>query len=160
MVGGRGGFFQPGPRGEGNNMSGEDDVRAASARFYAALNAMVEGDSSSMADCWWHEPTVTALHPIGGSTIGWDAVEDSFAQVAKLSSGGKVEIRDRRVAVSGDMAYELGFEDGTVTMAGTPTTIDHRVTNVYRRKDGEWRLVHHHTDVSPAMLDVLAKLKG
>ncbi len=140
-------------------MSSEDDVRAASARFYAALNAMIQGDSSSMEGAWWHEPSVTAMHPIGGSTLGWDAVEDSFAQVAKLSSGGEVKIRDQRIVAGSDMAYELGFEDGSVTMAGTPTVIDHRVTNIYRKQEGEWRLVHHHTDISPAMLDVLAKLQ-
>lgn len=28
------------------------------------------------------------------------------------------------------------------------------------REAGTWRLVHHHTDVSPAMLDVLARLKA
>ena len=76
-----------------------------------------------------------------------------------MSSGGTVAIRDQRIAVGGDMAYELGVEDGSVTLAGTPTVIDHRVTNVYRKQDGEWRLVHHHTDTSPAMLAVIAKLQ-
>ena len=140
-------------------MSSEDDVRAASAKFYAAINAMIMGDSSSMAGAWWHEPTVTTMHPIGGCNTGWDAVADSFAQVAKLSSGGRVALSDQRIAAGGDMAYELGQEDGSLTLAGTPVKIDHRVTNVYRLKDGEWRMVHHHTDTSPAMLELVAKLQ-
>ena len=55
-------------------MSDLDGVRAASAKFYAALNKMVNGDSSSMDECWWHEGSVTAMHPIGGRTPGWDGV--------------------------------------------------------------------------------------
>ena len=37
-------------------------------------------------------------------------------------------------------------------------SLRHRVTNIYRREAGAWKLVHHHTDISPAMLDVLARL--
>jgi len=42
------------------------------------------------------------------------------------------------------------------------TTFDARhiqtVTNVYRKVEGGWKLAHHHTDVSEAMLDVLKRL--
>ncbi|MEO6354113.1 MAG: hypothetical protein ABI656_00070 [bacterium] len=34
-------------------------------------------------------------------------------------------------------------------------TINHRVTNIYQREAGGWKLIHHHTDLVPAMLDVL-----
>ncbi len=73
-----------------------------------------------MAEACWNEPSVTAMHPIGGSSIGWDRVEDSFAQVAKLSSGCEAKIRDQRIVAGSDVAYELGFVDGKVTLAGTP----------------------------------------
>ena len=141
-------------------MSSEDDVRAASRKFYGALNRMADGDSSAMADVWSHGASVTSMHPIGGRQVGWDAVAELFAQVAKLAAGGKVALTDQLIQVAGDIAYEIGVEGGDVTLGGHPVVIDHRVTNVYRREDGAWRMVHHHTDTSPAMLDVLAKLKA
>jgi ketosteroid isomerase-like protein len=141
-------------------MSSEDDVRAASQKFYGALNKMANGDSSSMAEAWSHGASVTTMHPIGGRQLGWEAVAESFAQVAKLASGGKVALTDQLIQVVGEMAYEMGVEDGDVTLGGHPVAIDHRVTNVYRREDGDWRMVHHHVDTSPAMLDVLAKLQA
>ena len=141
-------------------MSSEDDVRDASKKFYAALNKMVNGDSSALAEVWSHGGSVTTMHPIGGRQVGWDAVAESFAQVAKLCSGGKVALTDQIIQVVGDMAYEVGHEDGDATMGGLPVVLDHRVTNVYRREDGAWRMVHHHTDTSPAVLDVLAKLQA
>lgn len=141
-------------------MSSEDDVRAASETFYAALNRMANGDNSTMADAWWHEATVTAMHPIGERTVGWDAVEGSFAQVASMSSDGAIALQDQTIHVVGDMAYELGVESGSFKLGGHAAKIDQRVTNVYRRQDGAWRLVHHHADISPSMIQVLSLLEA
>jgi hypothetical protein len=69
----------------------------------------------------------------------------------------RVRLTDQKIQVSGDLAYELGVERGTITMAGQEVTLDHRVTNVYRREAGTWKIVHHHTDVAPALLDVLKR---
>jgi ketosteroid isomerase-like protein len=140
-------------------MSG-DDVCKASHKFYSALNKMANGDSESMADAWWHGATVSVMHPIGGRTVGWDAVAASFAKVASVASNGRVELRDQVIEVCGDMAYEMGLEVGALQLGGNAAAIDHRVTNVYRREDGEWRMVHHHTDTSPAMIEVLGKLQA
>ena len=140
-------------------MSTTDEVRKASAQFYAALNQMANGDSSSMADVWSHGASVTTMHPIGGREVGWDAVRASFEQVAKIASAGKVELKDQLIQVAGDVAYEVGSEQGHLNLAGHHASIDHRVTNIYQRQAGGWKLVHHHTDTSPAMLDILSRLQ-
>lgn len=56
-----------------------------------------------------------------------------------------------------DMAVETGIENGTLVITGHQVTLQHRVTNVYRKVEGGWKLTHHHTDVSEAMLDVLKR---
>lgn len=71
-----------------------------------------------------------------------------------------VDLADQIIQIAGDAAYELGIERGHVTLAGEQVTIDHRVTNVYRREAGSWKIVHHHTDVAPAMVEVLNRLKS
>jgi hypothetical protein len=38
--------------------------------------------------------------------------------------------------------------------------IEHRVTNIYHREAGSWKMVHHHVDVSPAMLDIVSRLQA
>ena len=138
----------------------EDEVRKASKQFYAGLNSMANGDSGPLANIWSHDAGVTTLHPIGGRDIGWAAVRGSFEQVAKLASKGKVELKDQLIRVVGDLAYEVGIEYGQITLAGEPVTIEHRVTNIYQRQAGEWKMVHHHTDISPAMIDVLRRLQA
>jgi ketosteroid isomerase-like protein len=140
-------------------MATEDEVRAASRQFYAGLNRMVNGDACPLADAWSHSATVTAMHPIGGRSVGWDAVGASFEQVARLSSDGKIELKDQLVHVAGDLAYEVGVEHGQITLAGHKVAIDHRVTNIYQRQAGAWKMTHHHTDISAAMLEALRRLQ-
>jgi len=141
-------------------MSSEDEVRTASAQFYAALNSMMAGDAAPLADAWSHSASVSTMHPIGGRQTGWDEVRGSFEQVAQLASGGHAELRDQSLQVAGDMAYEVGIEQGQATLAGEQITIEQRVTNVYRRDAEGWKMVHHHTDLSAAMLDLLSRLQA
>jgi len=56
--------------------------------------------------------------------------------------------------------YEIGTERGRGKVAGEQIEFEHRVTNVYRREGGQWKMVHHHTDVSPAMVEVLRRLQA
>jgi len=139
-------------------MSTEDDVRNASKHFYAALNRMASGDAGPMAEAWSHGAGVTAMHPIGSRSVGWEAIEGSFEQFAQLATDGRVELKDQLIQVAGDMACEVGVEHGQMKLAGQPVSIEHRVTNVYRREGGAWKVIHHHTDVSPAIVGVLSKL--
>lgn len=141
-------------------MTTEDEVRAASKDFYAALNRMLNGDAGSLGDIWSHSATVTTMHPIGGREVGWDQVRNSWEQVAQISTGGQVTLDDQLIQVAGDAAYELGVEHGQFTLAGQPVTGECRVTNIYRREPGGWKVVHHHTDVAPAMIDAVSRLSA
>jgi hypothetical protein len=53
-------------------MATENDVRAASEKFYSALNRMLNGDAGPLGDIWSHSGTVATMHPIGGREAGWD----------------------------------------------------------------------------------------
>lgn len=141
-------------------MSSHDEVRKASEDFYAALNRMANGDASSLSDIWSHGAEVTALHPIGGRHVGWDAIRESFEQVSQLASGGNIELHDQLIHVAGEVGCEVGVERGELTMGGHQTSIDHRVTNLYQREAGKWKMIHHHTDTSQAMLEVLSRLQA
>lgn len=141
-------------------MSVQDAVRKASMEFYAALNSMLNGDAAALAKIWSHGDQVTTMHPVGGRENGWGKVNETWQQVAKVMSGGQVKLDDQLLQVAGDMAYEVGTERGNATLAGQRIAIEHRVTNVYRQEGGQWKIVHHHTDVSPAMQDALRRLSA
>ena len=39
-----------------------------------------------------------------------------------------------------------------------PATIALRVTNISRKEAGAWKVVHHHPDVYPAMVEILNQM--
>ena len=141
-------------------MTTENDVRDASKKFYAALNGMIRGNAGPLTEIWSHGTNVTTMHPIGGREVGWDEVRKSWEQVAQIATEGQVTLDDQAIQVVGDMAYEIGVERGHATLAGERVEIDDRVTNIYRRESGTWKIVHHHTDIAPEMLDLLNRLKA
>jgi ketosteroid isomerase-like protein len=141
-------------------MAAQAPVRKASKAFYAALNSMAQGDAGPMADVWSHSATASTMHPIGGREVGWNKVKGPWQQVASLCSGGKVSLTSQLIRADSKMAYEIGVEKGHIVLAGTKVTIEHRVTNIYRRENGKWKIVHHHTDESQAMTDLLARLQA
>ena len=141
-------------------MAAEDEVRQTSARFYAALNSMTNGDAGPMMAVWAHSGDVTTQHPIGAREVGWEQVRPVWEQVASMASRGQVRLRDQLIRVGTDLAYEVGVEEGEVTLAGERIAFgSQRVTNIYRREGAEWKIVHHHSDPSPAMNDLISRLQ-
>ena len=90
-------------------MSPEKDIRKASDKFYAALNSILNGDWSPMADVWSRRPEVSAKHPPGGTQVGWDEIRASWENLAKICSKGRVELREQRISVGEDLAYETSI---------------------------------------------------
>lgn len=135
-----------------------DTVRKASDRFYEALEQLLNGDAEPMAAVWSHRDDVTTMHPIGGREVGWDVVSEPWKMVASLSEDGSVTRRDQLVRANGELAYELTTEAASVKLSGRPLEVELRATNVYRLEDDEWKIVHHHTDLSDEFIEVLEEL--
>jgi len=140
-------------------MSAEDEVRKASTQFYAALNKMLNGDAGALSDIWSHSSAVTTMHPIGGRQVGWEEVRKTWEQVAQAASDGKVQLKDQFIRAAGDMAYESGVEHADFKLGGQKVEGRIRVTNIYQREAGAWKITHHHADVLPAMVEVLNRLQ-
>jgi ketosteroid isomerase-like protein len=139
-------------------IAAEKDVRAASDRFYSALEAMANGDASAMAEIWSHEDDVTTMHPIGGREEGWEAVNGSWTGVAAASTDGTLTRADQVIRVIGNSAYELCTESVSMTFAGEPMSLEGRATNVYREENGEWKIVHHHADLNAEFAEMVANM--
>lgn len=136
------------------------EVKTVSDAFYAALNDMLEGTpvSAEIAPLWLEAEGVTALHPIGGRDTGLNTLIGAFDGVASLATGGTLMLDEQAIAVFGDTAVETGVETGTATLAGEETLLGYRVTNVYTLTEDGWRMVHHHTDPSAPIIDLLSRL--
>ena len=118
------------------------------ARQIEAEEALVLGDPEPRMKLWSRRDPVTLFGAIGMSESGWDKLSQTFSWVASRFS----DVSDFRfdvevVDVSGDRAYTLGFERFKASVAGRPVEpVTVRVTHIYRREDGEWKIVHRHAD--------------
>jgi ketosteroid isomerase-like protein len=131
-------------------MTAEDEIRQVSEQYYAALSALLTGDAGPLTQIWSHSPGVTAMNPYGGREVGWEQLRPILERVAQgcVGSQARVWLQDPLIRVGGDLAYETGIESGEGVIMGKPTTISHRVTNIYRREADGWKMVHRHTDLN------------
>jgi len=141
-------------------MAKDDDVRKASSEFYKALNQMTNGNAESLKAIWSHREDVSTMHPVGGRQVGWDDVWNTWDQVAQVSSDGNVVLKDQVIRTEGTLAFETGTEQAEFKIAGNKAAGEVRVTNIYRNENGSWKIIHHHTDLAPEMVEVLKKLEA
>jgi ketosteroid isomerase-like protein len=127
-----------------------DDFRAGMlARQTEAEEAIVLGDAGPRMELWSRRDPVSVLGAaIPECKTGWDELSKIFRWVASMFSDVSDFSFDIEVAeVGADMAYTVGYERFTGSIDGRPVApITVRVTHVYRREDGEWKIVHRHGD--------------
>jgi len=130
-----------------------DDTRAveqANAEFYASLNALFTGDYGPMESVWSHADDVTYMGPAGGFQIGWDAVRANWQTQAAKKLGGNVEPAETRFIVGDELAFSFCFERGNNRdPQGQVIPVAIRATNVFRKENGQWKMIGHHTDILP-----------
>ena len=130
-------------------MTKKQAIEEASARFYDALNRTCSGDPEPMKDAWWHDETVTVGHPMGNWLVGWETVWLTWVEFSKVLEKPNIVVTGLAIHFVGDVAYTTGTENVVVTLGGSELRWSSQVTNIFREKDGEWRLVHHHADKAP-----------
>lgn len=129
-------------------MSATSDVRSASDAFYAALNRMGNGAKGAMEGVWSHGTQVTAMHPIGGRTEGWETVRQSFDQVAGMATNDRIGIRDQQMTIGG-MNGSPGSTELAIIRPGRgirpqpsppPQLVERRHDGQRGAQRGAWRL--------------------
>jgi ketosteroid isomerase-like protein len=118
-------------------------------RQVAAERAIHNGDVEPRLALWSHHDPVT-LFGAALSGYGWPQLSADFATVASwFSDSQRYEVEVVAAGASGDLAYMVGYEHNTVKVNGQLRDYTLRVTHVYRREDGQWRIVHRHADAPP-----------
>lgn len=128
----------------------EESVRAATKQFYSALNTMFTGDLILMKEVWSHQEDVTYMGPDGSYQIGWKKTLANWEKQAAMKLGGKVEPTEMRITVGPKLAVVHTLERGkNMSKDGKPTKVSIRATNVFRKENGKWKMIGHHTDKLP-----------
>ncbi len=121
------------------------------SREQSAEAAIYLGDPEPFKALWSRRDDVSLFGAFGPCKKGWHQVGKTVDWVASRYREGVVTAEYEVVHVGADLAYTVGYEIGDVVLDGAPMTRQRlRVTQIYRREDGEWCLVHRHGDFAPA----------
>lgn len=129
----------------------EDFLNNTIPRQVEVEKALHNGDPSPRMAMWSHQDPVT-LFGQSMTKSGWDELSPFFRLLAsRFSDCTAYRFELVAAGVSGDLAYTVGYEHTSVSVDGTPIDpYSLRVTHIYRRENGEWKIVHRHADLPPA----------
>ncbi|MDP8904394.1 MAG: nuclear transport factor 2 family protein [Chloroflexota bacterium] len=130
-------------------MSEVDDFLADMLpRLVAAEKALHKGDAEPRMETWSHNEPVTLFGAFGIFRSGWDEVSKAHRFVASSFSNNEGwDFELVTAGASGDLAYTVGYESHRTAVGGGPVAQHRlRVTQVYRREGGAWKVVHRHGD--------------
>ena len=129
----------------------DDFLSTTLARQVEAGEALHNGDPTPHMQMWSTQDPLTLFGAVKSGS-GWDEV----SQVIRWLASGHSDCTAYRfelvaAGVSSDLAYTVGFEHSSVSIDGVPIEpYTLRVTHVYRRENGEWKIVHRHADHVPS----------
>ena len=121
-------------------------LRWVDTRLVEAETALHNGDHAPRRALWSHRDPVSVLGA-WRSAHGQGELDELFSALAKTFSdctSYRFEVVEADVV--GDMAYTVGYEHTKASINGEPRSYTLRATQVYRREDGEWKVVHRHAD--------------
>lgn len=106
------------------------------------------GDAVSWTATWSHGEPVSLFGAGVRARVGWPDVLRTITWVADaFNDCSHYEYELVSAGVHGELAYTAGFERYTSSRPnGEVVTNELRVTQIYRREDGIWRLAHRHGD--------------
>lgn len=129
-------------------MTDVTEIEAADDAFFTALNAMFEGDVKPMEALWSHADDVAYLGPVPGLfDIGWKVTDVDWAAQAHEHLGGSIKLIKRHLVVTDQLAVVHHIAEPHNQGGVEQTTM--RGTNVFRKEDGVWKLIAHHSDPLP-----------
>jgi ketosteroid isomerase-like protein len=133
-------------------MSGEtmsEDFAAVVEQNHLALDAFMKGNHEPLMKLYSERDDVTLGNPFGPFVRGFEQVVQTMQRAASFYRDGEAtSVETIAKHVTPDLAYTVELEQLKSKVGGREdvTPLSLRVTSIFRREDGVWRLVHRHAD--------------
>jgi ketosteroid isomerase-like protein len=124
----------------------EEFLAWATTSLFDAEVALHNGNAGPRRALWSRNEPVSVLGALRNA-FGQVALDDLFRGLSNsFSDCTSYTFELQAYDVVGDMAYTAGLEHTSVSIDGQPRSYTLRVTQVYRREGGDWKVVHRHGD--------------
>ncbi|MDT0194548.1 nuclear transport factor 2 family protein [Arthrobacter sp. AB6] len=118
-------------------------------RYHLAVPEITQGNPGPIKELYSRLDDVTLANPFGGIARGWAQVEARLDQAARQFQDGQMLGFDTISSYTArDTAYLVETEHFRARLDGAATAEEFalRVTSIFRREEGYWKLVHRHAD--------------
>jgi ketosteroid isomerase-like protein len=128
--------------------SPEQEIRAKTERFKAAI---VSKDLSILDDVFEKDPSDIYYDINEGPLAGFDRLKRVWTAAVTNYSISRFDFHDDMTIVAfGDQAAQTATWTQTQTnKAGQSRDINGRVTVLWRKRDGAWKVWHYHASITP-----------
>ena len=130
-------------------MAALDDLDEVVEQSHLALGEIVKGNPEPLKMVYSHHEGVTLANPFGPPVRGWQQAAATMERAASNYRDGEI-VAFERVAkhVTPELAYIVEVERYRAKVGGGEelAPIALRVTSIFRREDGVWKIVHRHAD--------------
>jgi ketosteroid isomerase-like protein len=136
-------------------------VQAAIERLHAAMAKVANGDVSAIKALYSHTADATSFYGWGGYEKGWDRVSQRWDWAGTQFKGGNVRYENISTVVTPDLFFVTEietYENQSMANVEGKTGWTNRVTHIFRREAGEWRLVHRHGNRLEAQFEPSTRL--
>jgi ketosteroid isomerase-like protein len=142
--------------------AGDDaaQIRELEARLIAAYQVK---DLDTIMSSFLHGPSLFVFDVIPPRQyVGWDAFRKDWKDYLDGFSGNpKVEMTDLTVVTDGKLGFGHYIQQVTGTLKGGQNFAGNfRITDVYRKINGKWLIVHEHVSVPVDMATAKADLSS
>lgn len=117
--------------------------------YHRAGLEITNGNPEVYKSLYSRRDDVTLANPFGPPVRGWDDVSATLDRAAENYRDGEVAgFENVSTVLAGDLAYTLEIESYRARVGGAQerTPVSVRVTSVFRREGGDWKLLHRHAD--------------
>jgi ketosteroid isomerase-like protein len=126
-----------------------NDFKELMKQRESAASAYVSGDATPLDELLARELPATFFGPGGGYEKGAAHVAEVYAEGATGFVSGTSRLEILQSGADDHVGYWTGIQHAVVQLKGQPEPkpMDLRITEVFMREAGAWKLVHRHADM-------------
>jgi ketosteroid isomerase-like protein len=130
-------------------MAALDDLDEVIEQSHLTLGEIVKGNPEPFKMVYSHREDVSLANPFGPPVRGWEQAAATIERAASnYKDGESVGFENVAKYVTPELAYIVEVERYKAKVGGGEelAPISLRVTSIFRREDGVWKIVHRHAD--------------
>lgn len=128
-----------------------DDFHAFIQKRKEVARAYINGDTAPLKQIAATDSPASFFHPMGPVAEGAEQVLARYVDdAAAFEAGGESDIEIIHMGHDGKIGYWVGYQNAKARLKGAADAVPIRlrVTEIFRRTNGHWQLVHRHADMA------------